>query len=230
MWEMFFYKVQYLNISGKTLPKSKYLCTSTSNVYLSTSPEKTHWATFHLWVKSTVWGTKRDTPDQPVCPSIGGQCCCVSIEARRVQPVAVTFVDQGAEAGVGVWGGAPGAGLGRADVALGAGAGAGGLALYGGGTGGVQAPHWHPAQEPAREELNMNALYTIQIRGRWEISGFPMPGSEGQRYITGVTLVLSSILMTGNALQVGVLWWVLLRRNIHRYPDHDYAWISLERY
>lgn len=67
----------------------------------------------------------------------------MTIEAWRVQPIAVVVkaFDQGPVAGVCVRGRAPGTGLGRADVALRAGAGAGGLTLYCGGTGGVQAPH-----------------------------------------------------------------------------------------
>lgn len=67
-----------------------------------------------------------------------GQPRCMTVEAWRVQPtVVVVAFDQGSIAGVCVRRRAPGAGLGRADVALRAGARAGGLTLYSGGTGGV---------------------------------------------------------------------------------------------
>ena len=90
---------------------------------------------------------------RPVRYDIVGQPCCVTVEAWRVQPIAVIEAfDRGPVAGVCVRGRASGAGLCRADVALRAGAGAGGLTLYSGGTAGVQAPHWHPAEMSAEKK------------------------------------------------------------------------------
>lgn len=80
-----------------------------------------------------------------------GQPSRVAVGARRVQTIAVVF-DQGPVAGVCVRGRASRAGLGWADVALRAGARAGGLTLNGGRTGGVQAPHRHPAKVSAGEK------------------------------------------------------------------------------
>ena len=84
---------------------------------------------------------------RPVRYDIVGQPRCMTVEAWRVQSIAVIEAfDRGPVAGVGVRGRASRAWLCRADVALRAGAGAGGLTLYSGGTAGVQAPHWHPAE------------------------------------------------------------------------------------
>lgn len=77
----------------------------------------------------------------PVGSSVAGQGCGVTLEARRVQTIAMSEVLEGAVARVGVRGRAPRTRLGRANVPLRARGGAGRFQLYRGGTGRVQAPH-----------------------------------------------------------------------------------------
>lgn len=85
---------------------------------------------------------------EPVCSSAVGQPRCMTLEAWWIQSIAVTEALEGTVAGVCVRGRAFWTGLSRTDVTLRARRGAGGLTLYRGGTGGVEAPHRHPAQKP----------------------------------------------------------------------------------
>lgn len=97
----------------------------------------------------------------PGASSIAGQSCGVTLEAWRVQAIAMSEVLEGAVAGVGVRGGAPRTRLRRTNVTLRARGGAGRFPLYRGGTGGVQAPHRHSAQMP-EDEIRRSILWKLK--------------------------------------------------------------------